>query len=948
MILAVIFIIVSVITGFLVTYFLAAKYSLFERGAYGIAIGLGLQTWLVYLFSLIWKLQFICIYFSIALSLLFCILFFIINRSDIKLKILYEATDIKKDFLLNKTSYFAHIAVFAFFTVIFCRLFYRTIIWKETGIYVGLSNNYGDLPLHLAYITSFAWGDNVPPLDPAFAGKKLTYPILSDFLSAIFLKSGLNFRNILFIPGFLLTISFYGILYYFTYRITKKRLAATLSTYIFFLSGGFGFYYFFQDLANTSGSIWEFLSNLPQNYTKIPPLNYHWITPLTCLNVPQRSFLFGFPFTMLIFLFLYTGIQKKHWKEFLFAGVVAGALPFFHTHSFLAMLMVTIPLGIIYWDWRKWFLFFFPAFILSLPQVWYFSSHVDSERFFKFQFGWMAGDENFLWFWIKNTSLFWFFVIGGGVLFFLKQNTTALSRLKYFPLTFLILFLIPNILLFAPWAWDNIKMFIYWYLGVTPLAALALTYLYENKRLKILSRTVFFLSAFSLIAAGFIDVFKFAIAPINGWKEFSTEEIELAKQIVNETPADAIFLNATVHNHPVFLTGRKSLMGFPGHVWSHGHSGGREREVDINAMLRGKPNAISLINKYKTDYAIIGHHEKRKYANKDFFKKNYTCIISTRSYQVFDLNKKITPDLTSDIAAKKNGLSVRYYDNEDWRGAPVFEEITADINFNWANDDDKFVPSPFSIVYEGYIIIKNTGQYTFTLASDDGSWLYINENLLIDNGGVHRVQSKSETITLKKGVHKMVIKYFDKGGGAVLKLTWKPLSRGRESVIPARALLPQKPLNTLKNRQNGLSVKYYDTIEWHGEPIYEDIDTEIEFDWPNNSVKVFNSPFGIIWEGFIDIDTADTYTFVLLSDDGSWLYINDALIIDNGGSHMVREKSGSVFLEKGKHKIKIKYFDEKGGAVFRLLWKNSDGSVVKIPVERFSVHENESSEANEM
>lgn len=42
MILAVIFIIVSVITGFLVTYFLAAKYSLFERGAYGIAIGLGL------------------------------------------------------------------------------------------------------------------------------------------------------------------------------------------------------------------------------------------------------------------------------------------------------------------------------------------------------------------------------------------------------------------------------------------------------------------------------------------------------------------------------------------------------------------------------------------------------------------------------------------------------------------------------------------------------------------------------------------------------------------------------------------------------------------------------------------------------------------------------------------------------------------------------------------
>ncbi|MCF6149083.1 MAG: hypothetical protein E3K37_10525 [Candidatus Kuenenia sp.] len=947
MIHVIIFIIVSIITGFLLTYFLSAKYSLFERIVYGIAIGLGLQTWVVYLFSLFWKLQFKCIYSSIALSSIFCIVFLIINRNVQKQKILREVTELKKDFLLNKTAYFAHIAVFAFFTTIIYSLFYRTIIWKESGIYVGLTNNYGDLPLHLAYITSFTWGENIPPLDPAFAGVKLTYPILSDFLSAIFLKSGLNFKDIVFIPGFILTVSLYGILYYFTYRITKKRLAAILSTFIFFLSGGFGFYYFFQDLATTSDSFWKFIADLPQNYTKIPSFNYHWITPLTCLNVPQRSFLFGFPFTMLIFLFLYTGIKEKNWKEFLFAGVVAGALPFFHTHSFLAMLMVTIPLGIIYWDWRKWFLFFFPAFILSLPQVWYFSSHVDGERFFKFQFGWMAKNENFLWFWIKNTSLFWFFVIGGFVLTFLKKDYIVSGRLKFFPLTFLILFLIPNLILFAPWEWDNIKMFIYWYLGVTPLVALALTYLYENKRLKILSKTVFFLSMFSLIAAGFIDVFKFAILPINGWKEFSTEEIELAKRIVDETPPDSIFLSATVHNHPVFLTGRKALMGFPGHVWSHGYSGSRGREADITAMLKGRPNAISLINKYKPDYAIIGPQEKKKYANKNFFKKNYPCVINTRNYKVFDLNRKITPDLSSDMLINKNGLLVQYYDNEDWKGTSIFEEIAPSVNFNWPNEVDKFVPSPFSMVYEGYLIIKKTGQYTFTLASDDGSWLYINNSLLIDNGGPHRVQTISDTITLNKGVHKILIKYFDKGGGAVLKLTWK-FESGRETIIPEKVLLPKKAIHTLQNRQNGLYVKYYDNTEWHGKPIYEDVDTEIGFNWPNDKAKLFYSPFSIMWDGFIDINTADNYTFLLSSDDGSWLFIDDALIIDNGGSHMVKEKSGTVFLNKGKHKIKIKYFDKKGGAVLKLLWKTPDGTITKIPIENLSISEKELSEEDEM
>ena len=53
----VLFIIISIITGFLLTYFLSARYSIFERVAYGTVIGLGLHTWIVYLFSLMWGLS---------------------------------------------------------------------------------------------------------------------------------------------------------------------------------------------------------------------------------------------------------------------------------------------------------------------------------------------------------------------------------------------------------------------------------------------------------------------------------------------------------------------------------------------------------------------------------------------------------------------------------------------------------------------------------------------------------------------------------------------------------------------------------------------------------------------------------------------------------------------------------------------------------------------------
>ena len=63
----VLFIIISIITGFLLTYFLSARYSIFERVAYGTVIGLGLHTWIVYLFSLLWGLSGKSVYISAVL-----------------------------------------------------------------------------------------------------------------------------------------------------------------------------------------------------------------------------------------------------------------------------------------------------------------------------------------------------------------------------------------------------------------------------------------------------------------------------------------------------------------------------------------------------------------------------------------------------------------------------------------------------------------------------------------------------------------------------------------------------------------------------------------------------------------------------------------------------------------------------------------------------------------
>src|SRR5205085_7941991 len=52
------------------------------------------------------------------------------------------------------------------------------------GIFTGVDTNLGDLPFHIAVVSGFAYGDNFPPQHPEFAGVRLTYPFVVDFVTA--------------------------------------------------------------------------------------------------------------------------------------------------------------------------------------------------------------------------------------------------------------------------------------------------------------------------------------------------------------------------------------------------------------------------------------------------------------------------------------------------------------------------------------------------------------------------------------------------------------------------------------------------------------------------------------------------------------------------------------------------------------------------------------------
>ena len=72
--------------------------------------------------------------------------------------------------------------------------------------------------------------------------------------------------------------------------------------------------------------------------------------------------------------------------------------------------------------------------------------------------------------------------------------------------------------------------------------------------------------------------------------------------------------------------------------------------------------------------------------------------------------------------------------------------------------------------------------------------------------------------------------------------------------------------------------------------------------------------FGSDSTGSLSVATSGTYTFSLVSDDGSQAFIDGSLVVDDSGAHGPNLSTGSVFLTAGLHSFEVQFFECCGGA----------------------------------
>lgn len=99
----------------------------------------------------------------------------------------------------------------------------------------------------------------------------------------------------------------------------------------------------------------------------------------------------------------------------------------------------------------------------------------------------------------------------------------------------------------------------------------------------------------------------------------------------------------------------------------------------------------------------------------------------------------------------------------------VREGTTDSLVYQTLSERDQRV----AYIFTGQLEVAKSGEYLFTVYSDDGSQLFIRDKMLIDNDGKHDYEPKSGLIALDQGTHNFKLTYFNNNWGQGLTVFYE-------------------------------------------------------------------------------------------------------------------------------------------------------------------------------
>jgi len=213
-----------------------------------------------------------------------------------------------------------------------------------------------------------------------------------------------------------------------------------------------------------------------------------------------------------------------------------------------------------------------------------------------------------------------------------RQPDAAWSALMAVPAVFLF-FVCCNVR-FANWEWDNTKLMIWSWIIVLPALWETVIVRWRPQIRASVCVLLFF--------SGFLSVFGGIGAQYHGYGIAQLSTLDAVSQAVRDIPITEAFAAQPTYNHPLLLCGRKVVMGYDGHLSSHGIRYGPVDD-ELDALMLGHFNWRLRAARLGVRYLFFGPGERRTWPiSNESWRMGATVIASGEWGEILDLQ---TPPL---------------------------------------------------------------------------------------------------------------------------------------------------------------------------------------------------------------------------------------------------------------------------------------------------------------
>ncbi|WP_433617871.1 PA14 domain-containing protein [Dactylosporangium sp. CA-139114] len=259
-----------------------------------------------------------------------------------------------------------------------------------------------------------------------------------------------------------------------------------------------------------------------------------------------------------------------------------------------------------------------------------------------------------------------------------------------------------------------------------------------------------------------------------------------------------------------------------------------------------------------------------------------------------------------------------YFNNQNLDGAPALVRGDKTVDFVWStgSPDPSIAADHFSARWTKTEYFAY-GRYRFTIASDDGARLFIDDDLVIDQWHDQGPTAYDHVADLGAGEHTVRMEFYDNVVDASARLSWDTT--------------PDQPRDVF-------TAQYWNTPGSGDKPSVPSAapaltrdEPAIDHDWQLGSPGpgIADDHFVARWTRSLTL-TAGYYDFTTTTDDGVRLWVDGQLAVDHWGDQGPTPYTAHLPLGNGAHTVVMEYYENGGGALARLTWART-GDIPAAP-----------------